>query len=54
MLTFKKGDAVKFIDPDSSIIPVLEADGWSKENATVRDEPTGAVRKRTSKVQDSE
>jgi hypothetical protein len=28
MLTFKKGDAVKFIDPQSSLIDVLDAQGW--------------------------
>lgn len=31
MLTFKKGDAVKFIDPESSLIPVLKHEGWKAE-----------------------
>lgn len=31
MLTFKKSDEVKFIDPDSSLIPVLMGQGWVVE-----------------------
>lgn len=31
MLTFKKGEDVKFIDPNSDLIPLLEADGWVVE-----------------------
>ena len=28
MLIFKKDDAVKFIDPQSTLIPILRAAGW--------------------------
>lgn len=31
MLTFKKGENVKYIDPESRLIPVLEADGWQSD-----------------------
>jgi hypothetical protein len=31
MLTFKKGDWVKFIDPSSTLISVLKAEGWKAE-----------------------
>lgn len=36
MITFKKGDAVKYIDPESKLIPILEADGWEAEKKAVR------------------
>lgn len=29
MLTFRKGDATKFISPKSSLIERLKSDGWS-------------------------
>ncbi len=29
MLTFKKDDKTKFIEKDSKLIPILEADGWA-------------------------
>jgi len=32
MITLKKGDAVKYIDPSSTLIPVLKADGWKAES----------------------
>lgn len=31
MITFKKGDAVKLIDPKSSLIPFLLEDGWKED-----------------------
>jgi len=31
MLTFKKGDLVKYINPESDLIPVLKKDGWVEQ-----------------------
>lgn len=31
MLTLKKGDAVKFLSPESSLIKVLKFEGWEVE-----------------------
>lgn len=30
-LEFKKGDAVKYIDPSSKLIPILLEDGWDAD-----------------------
>lgn len=45
MLTFKKGDAVKVIDPQSSLIDVLDADGWELQD----DKPETEKPKRKAK-----
>lgn len=34
MLKFIKGDAVKHIDPQSSLIPLLRHEGWVVEGET--------------------
>jgi len=31
MLTFKKGDFVKYINPESDLIPILRKDGWVEQ-----------------------
>lgn len=31
MITFKKGDWVKYIDPSSTLIDVLKSEGWKAE-----------------------
>jgi hypothetical protein len=31
MITFTKGESVKFIDEGSSLIPLLKLDGWKAE-----------------------
>lgn len=31
MITYKKGDGVKYIKPGSKLIPIIEADGWKAE-----------------------
>lgn len=31
MITYKKGDDVKYIKPGSKLIPIIEADGWKAE-----------------------
>lgn len=38
MLTFTKGDRVKYIDPNSSLIERLVADGWVTDKVEVDDE----------------
>lgn len=35
MLTFKKLDAVKCIDPESKLIPILLEDGWECDEVQV-------------------
>jgi len=30
MIKFVKGDKVKYVDPNSALIPRLKADGWSR------------------------
>lgn len=37
MLTFKKDDAVKYIDPKSDLIPILEAEGWKEDKPAKKD-----------------
>jgi hypothetical protein len=31
MLTFKKGDSVKYLNENSKLIPIIEAEGWKLE-----------------------
>lgn len=38
MLTFTKGESVKYIDPNSSLIERLVADGWVTDKVEVDDE----------------
>jgi hypothetical protein len=54
MLTFKKGDAVKFVDEGSVIIAALQAAGWEQDNGSVRAESNNPRRGRPARVQDSE
>lgn len=35
MIKFVKGDAVKLIDPNSSLFHKLDADGWKRADAPV-------------------
>ena len=35
VLTFKKGGAVKYIDPASSLVPLLKEAGWEIEKPKV-------------------
>lgn len=44
MLTFVKGDAVKLIDPESSLIGVLKQDGWKVEGDQSVDDELEALR----------
>lgn len=37
MLKFTKGDAVKLIDPESKLIPVLKEQGWVVEGGKAED-----------------
>lgn len=40
MLKFTKGDSVKFIDPESKLIPRLIADGWKSDDMDTPEEET--------------
>ena len=39
MITLKKGDAVKVLDPESKLIERLLADGWKAEKPKKEKEP---------------
>lgn len=52
MITFKKGDAVKFIDEGSVVIPVLKEAGWVAEGETEQDGAAPPRRGRPPKVQE--
>jgi len=43
MLKLTKGDAVKFLSPESSLIAKLEFEGWAVEGSEVKESLTTAV-----------
>lgn len=38
-LEYKKDNAVKYIDKDSKLIPILEADGWKVDKPKAAKKP---------------
>ncbi len=41
MLTFKKADGVKYVDPNSALIPLLVEQGWVSDDAPKAKEVDG-------------
>jgi hypothetical protein len=52
VITFRKGEAVKFIDEGSVVIPVLRADGWVADGEVEVEETPPPRRGRPPKVQE--
>lgn len=44
MLTLRKGDAVKYLSPESSLIEKLKFEGWAVDGEVVKDNDLDALR----------
>lgn len=52
MITFRKGDGVKFVSSESTLIPILKATGWVADGEAEQEEAVPPRRGRPPKIQE--